>query len=44
MTIEVRKSPAGVCWWVCVNGVFLNAYDRKYIAEREANDLRRRYA
>lgn len=44
MSIEVRKSPAGVCWWVCVNDNFLSAHERKWEAEREANYLRRRYA
>lgn len=44
MTIEVKRSPAKVCWWVIVNGIFLNAHERKYQAEREASYLRRRYA
>lgn len=44
MTIEVKRSPAKVCWWVVVNGVIYNTHDRKYQANDEANDLRRAYA
>lgn len=44
MTIEVKRSPAKVSWWVVVNGAFLSAFDRKWQANDYADSLRRSYA
>lgn len=43
MSIEVKRSPAKICWWVCVNGVIVNTYDRKYDANSYASSLRKEY-
>lgn len=43
MTIEVKRSPAKVCWWLLVNGVIYDTFERKYEAEGEASSLRRKY-
>lgn len=43
MTIEVKRSPAKVCWWLLVNGVIYDTFERKYLAEAECDALKRRY-
>lgn len=43
MTIEVKRSPASVSWWVSVNGNFLSAHDRKWQAEAERECIMRQY-
>lgn len=44
ITIEVRRSPARVCWWVVCNGHMVFTRDTKKDAEHEAEKLRRAYA
>lgn len=46
MTIEidVRRSPAKVCWWVCCNGRMVFTADTRKDALIEAEKLRRAYA
>ena len=43
MSIEVKSSPAGVCWWVVVNGVLYETFERKWLAEQECVSLKRKY-
>lgn len=43
MSIEVKRSPAKVCWWLCVNGVIFDTYDRKVDAVERADALRQEY-
>lgn len=43
LSIEVRRSPAKVSWWVVVNGAFLSAFDRKWEAKAYAEGLSKRY-
>lgn len=43
MSIEVKRSPAKVCWWLCVNGVIFETHDRKCDAVERANVLRQEY-
>lgn len=43
MSIEVKRSPARVCWWVVVNGVLLNTHETKWLAEQEASNIKKKY-
>ena len=43
MTVEVKRSPAGVCWWLCVNGNLYQTFDRKHLAEHECASIKRKY-
>lgn len=43
MTVEIRRSPAGVCWWLCVNGSLYQTFDRKHLAEHECASIKRKY-
>lgn len=43
MSVEVKRSPAGVCWWVVVNGVLYQTFERKYMAEAECASIKRKY-
>lgn len=44
INIEVRRSPAKVCWWVVCNGTLVTTKDTKKDAENAAQELRRAYA
>lgn len=44
MSVEVRRSPAKVSWWVVVNGTFISAFDTKWQANSYADNIRRQYA